>query len=50
MSALTGPSAFQGKSFKIGTDLMKQVEEVVTQDVGSKFNFSGYEVGVSKSL
>ncbi|XP_076153290.1 plexin-B2-like [Alosa pseudoharengus] len=42
-------AVYQGKHFKIGTDLMKQVEEVVTQDGNSNFNFSGYEFSFDKS-
>ncbi|XP_062374597.1 plexin-B2a [Sardina pilchardus] len=41
---------YQGESFKIGTDLMKQEEEVVTQDAESSFfNFSGYVFSYDKT-
>ena len=39
------PSPPQGHRFHIGTELMKQTEEEVTLDRGSKFSFRGYEVG-----
>lgn len=37
----------QDKRFTIGTELMKRSEEEVTQEQGSKFTFSGYEVSGS---
>lgn len=34
----------QGKTFQIGTELMKQVGEVTVEADGSKYSFEGYEV------
>lgn len=36
----------QGRRFTIGTQLMKNTEKEVTQEQGSKFKFTGYEVSV----
>ncbi|KAJ3612087.1 hypothetical protein NHX12_020364 [Muraenolepis orangiensis] len=39
----TNLDVYQGRRFAIGTELMKQTEEEVTLDKGSKFSFRGYE-------
>ncbi|KAJ8007378.1 hypothetical protein DPEC_G00116890 [Dallia pectoralis] len=39
---------YRGRSFKIGTELMKDTEEEITMSEGSKFNFKGYEFTFDK--
>uniref|UniRef100_A0A8C5BVZ8 Plexin b2a, tandem duplicate 1 n=1 Tax=Gadus morhua TaxID=8049 RepID=A0A8C5BVZ8_GADMO len=39
----TNLGIYDGRRFHIGTELMKQTEEEVTLDQGSKFSFRGYE-------
>lgn len=39
----------QGKTFQIGTELMKQVGEVTVEAEGSKYSFEGYEVSTLHS-
>ncbi|XP_019753237.1 plexin-B2a isoform X2 [Hippocampus comes] len=39
---------YSGRRFVMGTELMKQTEEEVTQEGGSKFKFRGYEFSYDK--
>ncbi|KAG9332888.1 hypothetical protein JZ751_014417 [Albula glossodonta] len=40
---------YKGRGFRIGTELMKQIEEPVTHVGGSQFSFVGYEFSYDKA-